>query len=62
MVVLIIITRYITSYLLRKRQLELEKVVAERTAELALANENLIARNQELDQFGDSTSTIFQRP
>ncbi len=61
-VVLIIITRYITSYLLRKRQLELEKLVAERTAELAMANENLLARNEELDQFVYSTSHDLSAP
>ncbi len=61
-VILIIITRYITSYLLRKRQLELEMLVNERTAELAMANENLLARNQELDQFVYSTSHDLSAP
>jgi len=61
-IILIIITRFLTSLLLRKRQLELEKIVTERTAELALANESLLARNQELDQFVYSTSHDLSAP
>ena len=59
---LIIITRFITSRLLRKRQLGLEKLVMKRTMELAKANENLVARNQELDQFVYSTSHDLSAP
>ncbi|NJN26043.1 MAG: HAMP domain-containing histidine kinase [Cyclobacteriaceae bacterium] len=59
---LILMTRYITSVFLKKRQVELEKLVNERTVELASANENLLMRNQELDQFVYSTSHDLSAP
>ncbi len=59
---LVIITRYISVKILMERQQELEKLVAERTAELENVNTNLIERNQELDQFVYSTSHDLSAP
>jgi len=61
-ILLIIVTRYFTTKILIKRQQELEKLVAERTAELEHVNINLMARNQELDQFVYSTSHDLSAP
>jgi signal transduction histidine kinase len=59
---LISVTRLITTRVLQKRQMELARLVDERTAELAEANANLRARNQELDQFVYSTSHDLSAP
>ena len=61
-ILLIIVTRFITTRILIKRQQELEKLVAERTTELERVNINLVARNQELDQFVYSTSHDLSAP
>jgi signal transduction histidine kinase/ligand-binding sensor domain-containing protein len=61
-VLLISITRLITTRLLRQRQQELARLVEERTAELAEVNASLRARNQELDQFVYSTSHDLSAP
>jgi signal transduction histidine kinase/ligand-binding sensor domain-containing protein len=59
---LIVITRYISVRILIQRQQELEMLVTERTAELEQANANLLERNQELDQFVYSTSHDLSAP
>lgn len=61
-VLIIYVTRIATTRLLKKRQQELEKLVAERTTELAEANKSLLERNQELDQFVYSTSHDLSAP
>lgn len=61
-VMLIIGTRYITTRILRRRQEELERLVAERTDQLARTNKNLLERNRELDQFVYSTSHDLSAP
>ncbi len=60
--ILIFITRYLTSYLLRKRQENLEKLVQERTIELENVNASLASRNEELDRFVYSTSHDLSAP
>ena len=60
--VLIIITRYATTRILRKRQTDLERLVTERTNQLAKTNLDLMERNRELDQFVYSTSHDLSAP
>ena len=61
-VLLIIATRILTATILKQRQKALEFLVRERTAELDIANKNLLERNQELDQFVYSTSHDLVAP
>lgn len=59
---LILGTRLLTTTILRRQQKALEILVDERTEELAIANKNLLERNQELDQFVYSTSHDLVAP
>ncbi len=61
-ILLVFATRFLTATILRRRQRSLEKLVDERTNELAVAIDNLKYRNQELDQFVYSTSHDLVAP